>query len=143
MFPKKLYPHIESIQQYRFFIITFSINTSTFFSHKKTYPFENAEDKKSATWDSMILSWKCSGSITPNLFNSVTSNDFKPMKTSVFSLKLCKKEKGITRICVFAVIISTEQIQVTWELVRVIFIWPGFLLVVLPSKSNLCQNRFW
>ena len=30
--------------------------------------------------------------ITPNLFKSVTRNDFSAVITSAFSLKLCKKE---------------------------------------------------
>ena len=46
----------------------------------------------SAIWDGKIPFWKSDGHITPNFFNSATSNDFKSKITSVFSLKLCKKE---------------------------------------------------
>ena len=64
----------------KFFIITFSINISVFFSNTINCILLNILKfwkGKSVTWDD----------------NSVTCNDFQSMITSGFSLKLCKLEK--------------------------------------------------
>ena len=45
------------------------------------------------------------------------------MVTSVFSLKICKKKKEITTICIFAVvfdILLDVECSVNWELIRMI-----------------------
>ena len=55
--------------------------------------FREIHKGNSATCHSEFPLCKCSSSITQNLFNSVTSNDFQSMVTSGFTLKLCKKKK--------------------------------------------------
>ena len=69
-------------QLYRFFIITFSISISVFFTQtKKKYPRKDTEffeKKNSATWDGKIPSatlQKSNSPVTPNLYNLVTSNE--------------------------------------------------------------------
>ena len=73
-------------------------------------------------WQIISHMGKCSSPIVPNLFNSLISNNFQSMVTSVFSLKLCQKKSRWQKlefahftyiILIIAVfdIISVEHIQ--------------------------------
>ena len=67
------------------------------------------------------------------------------MITSVFSVKLCKKgdNKNVCICCCIWFNSCCWTHSVNWELVRMIFIWPSFLVLVLLSKSNFCQSELW
>ena len=67
------------------------------------------------------------------------------MITSVFSVKLCKKgdNKNVCICCCIGFNSCCWTHSVNWELVRMIFIWPWFLVLVLLSKSDFCQSELW
>ena len=67
------------------------------------------------------------------------------MITSVFSVKLCKKgdNKNVCICCCIWFNSCCWTHSVNWELVRMMFIWPWFLVLVLLSKSNFCQSELW
>ena len=67
------------------------------------------------------------------------------MITSVFSVKLCKKgdNKNVCICCCIWFNSCCWTHSVNWELVRMIFIWPWFLVLVHLSKSNFCQSELW
>ena len=86
-------------------------------------------------------------SITPTwVLYSSTNNFFQFIIT--FSLKLCKKEKEIARIYMFAcscICFNTwcRRNSVNCELVRKILILLWFYVLAHLSKSNLCQCELW
>ena len=79
----------------------------------------------------------CSSPITPNLFDPVTSNKFQSIVNSVFILKLCKKrDNNNLHICCCIWYNNWYWAHsVNRKPVRLIFIWPEFLLLVLLGKS--------
>ena len=87
-------------QQYRLYIITFSINISVFFSYTKNASLQTCISfwkGNSTTWDGQIPLWKCSSPINLNLFNSVSSKEFLSMITSAFTVDwnyIYKKKNG-------------------------------------------------
>ena len=89
------------LKLHKFFIITFRIDISAIYSYaincilQKFLKFLNFWSFWKGNLANEMVKSLCSthnNPVTPNFFNAVTSNTFQLMITSVFSLKLCKRD---------------------------------------------------
>ena len=122
---------------HKFFITTFSIDISVFFFYAINCILLNMLKGK---WDGKIALRKCSGPITPYLFNLVTSNNFYRWLLQLLVWNYIKRRIDNKNFYIFCCVWYNTWCwthSVNWAPMRTIF----YFIRILAPWIN--RNFFW